>query len=434
MNNALSEKDVKFQRGLINLAIVIAFAVIAIVFFMNTIYWGEYKKFEYPRYLPGNKWFGGDFLTDYQFAARYFQEGKSAYITEDPAHWYTGNPYPPGFTFTLAPLFWFNITKETGYKIVFWVILGAYFILTLFLPMIYLKRFRITSANLFIIVTGLLSYGMQFALERGQFDLLAMLFGIGSVYVFWFFPKYRWLAYLMLIIAFQYKIYPMYLAICFIDDLKHPAKSIIRLLGLVAMCYASLFLMGIQGYQEFMRSLTTQTTLDGYNKDHSILSGSSYILHILNRPINLPSIVLFALPIVILIGFTFILLGINYLRKYPQIGFYPPLILWCTLAGMVLFPASKDYKLVILFAAMAIYVTYIDNIQETRSINKPLVFISGLFLQMLGYCATLFSYAYKPYILQDNLPFLVLIMVSLPLSEWCISGENNTTNRVEAIK
>ena len=50
-----------------------------------------------------------------------------------------------------------------------------------------------------------------------------------------------------------------------------------------------------------------------------------------------------------------------YLKKSKQGGLYPPLLLACMLCAMVLFPASKDYKLALVGGVFILYVLYLEN-------------------------------------------------------------------------
>jgi hypothetical protein len=421
------------QKILIPLTLAISFCFIGIVFFYYPSFFKE-GRLIYQRYLPENEWLGNDFYIDYNFSHRYFIEHKSAYITDDPDQWYAGNPYPPGFTYILYPLSLFNITKEMGYQILALIIFFIFFFQIIVFPFIRQGNLQISSTQLFILITGLFSYGMQFTLERGQFDIVAMFFGICAVFIFWYAPKLRILSYLLLVIAFQFKIYPFYLVLCMIDDIRHPLKSLLRV-GLISLvCYLSLFVMGVKGYQEFLQSLTSQTGIIPYSKDHSILYGMSFILKESGLPSNLRVAVYCSLPLLAIIGISFIYLIKPYFRNNKSMSFYPPLILWCTLAAMVIFSASKDYKLVILQAPMAYYIIYLEDSLTIYRIRNIPVFVLSFFLQAICYCATLFSYVYRPDILQNSMPFLSLLMILIPLTVASISEDkiNESTDKSQA--
>jgi hypothetical protein len=413
------------KKQLFYIILAIAFIACSIGFFYNAAFFNDKGRVIYPRYLPENKWLGNDFFIDYSFSSRYFVEHKSAYISDDLNEWYAGNPYPPIFTFTMGPLFWLNISKETGYNILVWIIFGAFLFMTMVLPIFYTRKISISGGQLFVIATGIASYGMQFALERGQLDIIAMFFGLTAVYIFWFFPKYRLLAYFFLFMGFQYKIYPIYLLPCFIDDLQHPKKSIIRVGGIALACFVSLFVMGTAGFTEFIRSLTSQKVL-AYVRDHGIINGTTYMLKVLNLPYEpIKVIVAASAPFLILSILSFVGLVLPTIRKKTKIGFSPALVLWCTIASMILFPSSKDYKLVVMFGAVVLFAIHLERLLENGSIRRMGVLLAGLTLFSLGYCGTVYSYGYRPLILQNSFIFLFLIMVSIPLIEMSITAHED---------
>ena len=398
-----------------SLMVASAYLFVTIFLFIFPVFFNRNGKMEYPRYIPENKTIGHDFEIDYKFAQRYLVEHKSAYISDDPEHWYAGNPYPPIFTLYLAPLFWFHIPQITGYYILAGLILLSYLIGTIVLPLIYQSDHSLSAGALFVAITGITSYGMQFALERGQFDLLAMAFSTTAVYLFWFKPKARWLSYVLLLIAFEFKIYPILFSILFIDDLKRPKKSLIRVGGLCLIAFASLFAMGIQGFNEFLRSLTSQGGLL-YARDHGFLNGVSFFLEAINLPhtYRVTWIVSFFLGVIGL--FSLFLIMKDYINQRKIITFFPPLFLWCTLAVMIFFPASKDYKLAILCFAMAPYLIYLEN--RITQIGRSNIYISVLiFFLVVAYSSTLYSWVYRPVVIQNSFIMLYSIVLILPAIE-----------------
>ena len=60
----------------------------------------------------------------------------------------------------------------------------------------------------FCFVTGLTSHGLQFELERGQFNVVAISLCLLAVYIFHYQVKYRHFGYLLFLVAVQLKVYP----------------------------------------------------------------------------------------------------------------------------------------------------------------------------------------------------------------------------------
>jgi hypothetical protein len=420
----MDEKDNVKNQDHTTTILVFAYIIVAIGFFIVTVFFNSDKKMVYPRYIPENKNIGNDFLLDYNFGARYFVEHKSAYIGDDPDNWYTQNAYPPLFTLFLYPLFRFGFKYLTGYYIVAALILFSFLWMVLVLPFLYYKKKSLPPVTVFVLVTGLTSYGLQFALERGQFDLISIAITLSSVMIFWYFPKWRWLAYGLFIIGFQFKVYPFIFILCMVEDWHDWKKNLLRLGGITLATFASLFVMGIKGFTEFLRALTFQfqNSATPYPRDHGVNNGIDYLYRILNWDLSQPAINALKLTLMI-IGFLFLLIILAlYLKKMRKGGLYPPLLLACMLSAMVLFPASKDYKLGLLCGVFCMYVIYLQE-QLSMTSHKRNIVVQLLFgLVSLCYSAVLFSEAYRPDVLKNSFPilygmFIVITIIELILYE-----------------
>ena len=286
--------------------ITVSFLLVAIGFFLTTVFFNPNGKMVYPRYIPENKKIGNDFLLDYEFGYRYFVEKKSAYISDDPVNWYTQNAYPPLFTFYLYPLYKFKISYLTGYYFLAGLIILSFIWMVVVLPYLYYKKKTLPPIECFVLITGITSYGMQFALERGQFDMISIAICLTSVILFWNYPKLRWLAYILFVLAFQFKIYPFIFILCFIENWRDWKTNLMRLGGMTAAVFLSLFVMGIKGFLEFLKALTYQTSSSAYPRDHGFNYGVDYLVKAVGWEVT-PSIS-FAIKIVLLlIGFLLLL-------------------------------------------------------------------------------------------------------------------------------
>ena len=105
------------------------------------------------------------------------------------------------------------------------------------------------------------------------------------------------------------------------------------------------------------------------------------------------------------------------------------LLLACTVLALVLPSVSHDYTLALLPGPMAIYLGQlgIDPDPKRQAVTNLLIFVLSL-----AYSATLFSYVYKPVWLGNNLPMLVIILVTVAVMTR-YSGERSPNTMVVAL-
>ncbi len=80
-----------------------------------------------------------------------------------------------------------------------------------------------------------------------------------SVYLFWYFPKLRWVSYILFFLAFQFKIYPYVFILCFIKNWKDLEKEP-HPLGQPDRCNTSQLVC--DGDQRFFRVLASDVIPD----------------------------------------------------------------------------------------------------------------------------------------------------------------------------
>ena len=105
------------------------------------------------------------------------------------------------------------------------------------------------------------------------------------------------------------------------------------------------------------------------------------------------------------------------------------LLLACTVLALVLPSVSHDYTLALLPGPMAIYLGQldIDPDPKRQAVTNLLIFVLSL-----AYSSTLFSYVYKPVWLGNNLPMLVIILVTVAVTTR-YSGERSPNTMVVAL-
>jgi hypothetical protein len=373
------------------------------VFFNGTLRMGYLIK-----YLPDRYPIGNDLITVLDLMKGWFLEGKSPY----PAQFY------PPFTY----VFFAPILLVGSYPKLFMFFtlfsIAAYIILTLILP-IKFGGSKTLSMVLLFFLTGLVSYGFQFELERGQYNILAFLLCLYSIYIFHNHREHRIFAYILFTLSVQLKLYPAIFIFMFVDDWKEWKIILRRFVGIGALNFALLFVMGWEIFSEFIYSTVSQMVKPVWNMDvnHSI---KSFVDNLARGKLgNLPytwqtvaerspgaiSTTLFA---IFLITFMFAIV-FSQSRRGKGVDTY--LLLTCTIGACIL-PVSMDYKLSVLAAPMALFLGNLPEIKTTHHRLISIILILGI---SIAYSSLLIPFKYKPDFLVSAFPplFLILIFATL---------------------
>ena len=247
----------KIRKITLTEILVFAFILVTCIFFYKTVFFTK-EKMVFPGYVPAYKVSGGDFHNWYKFGYRFFVEHKSAYYG-DGENWFIHNNFPPLFTIAIFPIYLLGLTFRQGYLVHFILTLLLFLISTILFPLVFYKKKEIPPLVLFVAITGIVSYGLQFELERGNFNLVAGVLGIASVLIFHRFPRLRWVSYILFVLGAEFKIFPFIYIIFFIDNWRNIKENILRIGGLILANFLSLFVLGIHGFKGFIENVLTQT-------------------------------------------------------------------------------------------------------------------------------------------------------------------------------
>ncbi len=102
----------------------------------------------------------------------------------------------------------------------------------------------IPAAAVLVLVTGLFSYGLQFELERGQFNVIALTLGFTAIWVFHTHPNLRGIAYGLYVLSVQLKLYPGILALMLVHDWRDWGNNLRRFLLLLVANVAGFLVLG----------------------------------------------------------------------------------------------------------------------------------------------------------------------------------------------
>ena len=394
----------KLENYLLNLPllawILLGFLITFILFFIRPVFFDPSLTMQFNQYILTLTPIGHDFRDIVSYSYTWFRFG----IVPPTL-------YPPLTLIFFAPFT--SISYESGYQILIGIILICYLSTTLILPR-WINQQKSTSAfAMLIVVTGLFSYGFQFELERGQWNLIAFFFSVTAIYIFHKYPKYRWLAYLLFSFAVQLKLFPAIFIFTLIDNFSDWKNNIKRIVGLGVFNIAALFIFGLNPILNTIESLNKFSPGSSSHFNLSLVSFTSFLFSkgvlpqkqiIIWLAANkwLPQLLWFAL-----FGFCFLTICVQAYKK-NELGFNPYVFLACFIGACIIPSVSFDYKLSMLPASAAISMPGILFAEESK--NRPLTILLA-FVFSIAYSSMLYSYVDKPKIVQNNFPALLLILI-----------------------
>ncbi len=384
----------------ISLIVSVSFLISYLSFFIYPVFLNSAHVMQFFPYVPVGNPIGLDLYSILQ---------KVTQLLSSPT--YAHNlPYPPFLYIFFAPLT--ILDRYTAYGIFTILSILCYFFITLIFPIRASKKKVIPSLLMLILITGLFSFGFQFGIERGQFDLITMFFCFLAIFIFHHHKKYRFWAYILFTMSIQLKLYPAIFIFMFIDDWSDWKGNIIRFFSLGAASLCALFILGFNTFRNFLNSITNFAGNPFLSvKNHSIQSFTRHPAEF--RPLGVifknPNSVEIIILIIVLICFLLILYQ-AYRQKYA--GINPYLLLACTLGALLIPSTSHDYTLSFLAAPIAILFTDRKLINIAAEWKKP--FFTQLLLYFsIAYSSTLFSYTNKPLSIQNNFPALMVMLAIL---------------------
>ncbi|HSL43253.1 MAG TPA: glycosyltransferase family 87 protein [Anaerolineales bacterium] len=328
--------------------------------------------------------------------------------------------YPPLTYIVFAPLLLIQDPSNL-YRLFTLFTFVSYCLLTLLLPLKIVDK-KYLSLVLLLFVTGLFSYGFQFELERGQYNVFTFLLCMTSIYIFHYHPKYRLLAYLLFSLSVQLKLYPAIFIVMFVDDWRDWKNIVLRFAGLGLFNLLLFFVMGFQTFWDFMSSVTTQVVNPSWIGvwNHSISSFVSMLkqdgfglaglesLRVLRRN----EVWIEGSLILVFVLFFLFALVLFHLRR--KTGLDPYLLLTCTIGALIL-PISYDYTLSILVVPVLLLLAAENETNNTAYRSFSILLILGI---SAVYFAILTPYNYRPYFLNNSFPLLFVLLILVTISNF----------------
>jgi len=219
----------------------------------------------FPEYVPAKGFIGEDLLQMLSYSESWWIAKQTPYIER--------NLYPPLASVLFTPLL--SLEFSAAYKVITLVNVFLFVLMTLVLPLRIIKEKQVSASSviMLIFITGLFSYGFQFELQRGQFNVIAMAACFFAIWIFHNHKKYRTLAYILFTISIQLKVFPAIFIVMFISDWQDWKNNIKRFAGLGLVNFALLFVLGPSVFVDFLRAIKAQSVNPSiWSGNHSIRS------------------------------------------------------------------------------------------------------------------------------------------------------------------
>lgn len=389
--------------------ILLGFGAAYILFFVFPVFFNPNHRIDYvTRYLPETSPIGRD-LNFNTSSIKNWLSGNGLYALD--MHY-----YPPLYAVIFAPFL--LLQYPVTYYVMTAVTLLCMAVSSIILPQLMGKENDRAVLFLFFI-TGLLSYGMQFELERGQFNVLAFTLTLLAIYIFHYQYSFRHLAYLLFSIAIQIKIYPAIFILMFIKDWRDWKRNILRFAGLGLANIALLFVLGYQVFADFlhvMPNLMGAVWVRPYN--HSL---ASFVNDLAISGLGIfqadtiawfsenASLVKFSLMAYYVACLLAILIK-AYKKNENAVNF--DLLLICTIGALIIPSVSIDYKLPLLSPVFAMVLSYRSN--QSSKLKRGIAILL-LFATSLVYAVILFPFTHRIALFSSCFLMLMFMLTTVTL-------------------
>lgn len=318
------------------------------------------------------------------------------------------NLYPPLASVLFTPLL--ALDFPLAYRIVTLISLVCFITSTILLSRGVGEKTPASPLLVLFLTSGLFSYGFQFEIERGQFNLLAMFPCFLAVWLFHHKPNRRLWAYGLFSLSVQLKVFPFIFILLLVDDWRDWKGNLRRFTWLGLVNFFLLFILGGRVFIDFLRALASQTLYPAiWQGNHSI---RCFVTQQIDFAVEqgwaqaanyAPAAQLFFLAC--LGGCLLLILWHAYRQNHASIN--PHLLLACTLGALLIPSVSHDYKLSILIPPAACLFVHESRLEGAQ--HPVIGLLYGVFAFV--YSSTLFSYTFKPPFLQNNFPALLVLLI-----------------------
>lgn len=412
--------------------ILLGFGASYFLFFIYPIFLHSSNMMQILEYLPRQQNIAGDLKLMLDFSG--------SLVHDKP---FIINFYPPLASLVFVPLL--AVSFNTAYVVITILTIACFILGTLCLPSLVARSRKISAPLVLFLVTGLTSYGFQFELERGQWNVIAVFLSLLSIWIYHYHHKHRYIAYALFSLSIQLKIYPAIFIVMFIKDWRDWKRNIGRLAGLTLANVALLFVLGPHIFTGFLEALKVQminppTSI--WIGNHSVSSFASGFM----RKLQVHDLVqdnhssLIQISLLAIVAASIFLIMLKSYQDESR-GLNRFLLLACTIGALVIPSISHDYKLSILAAPVALFFHQRHLVKSGDHRIKLVIFVLT-FVLSFAYSSTLFSYANKitsvpgvaypdlatSFTLGNNLPALIIMILVTTAFCWLEKADPRGTN------
>jgi hypothetical protein len=359
-----------------------------VLYFIHPIFFSS-QTMQFPTYVPVMQTIGGDLSQILGYSESWAVLKDTPYVGE--------NPYPPFVVIFFAPFL--GIPFSLAYKLIVVFSLTSYVLSILLLANQYKNDSSFASVFFFVTLTGLFSYGLHFELERGQFNLIAMLFCYMAIWLYHFHHRFRYLAYVLFALSVQLKLYPLIFIVMFVSDWKDWGRNIKRLFLLSVGNFALFFILGPKIFTEFVAAVRKFMLAGSVGSSHSIRAFVHMLVDLATESgrmwVREYSPTLQLIFLILIFSCVFVVLVQAFRQNSGKIN--AQLLLVCALGASLIPSISHDYKLPILASSTAAFLLelFFRSEKDENRLSRLRLFVM-IFIISIAYSATLFSYTNKP--------------------------------------
>jgi hypothetical protein len=400
-----------FSNMTVSSWVFIGFLFTFILFFAYPMFLNPQEQYQYfYKYLPEGGRIGMDI--------RAIRDLVQDWVVLRQFHYNDGGVwYPPFYNVFYAPFL--LLDRRASYIVITSITLLCYIFFALVIPKL------ITSAKsdpliMLFFTTGIVSYGLQLELERGQSNIMVMLFCLLGIYIFHYHHEFRFFAYFLFTAAVQLKVYPVIFVLLFIRDWRDWKNNIKRMAGLGLLNFSALFILGYSVFIDFIGAIFFRSFGESMDwvGNHSIKSYISLLTHEKFSPLSfsamawvLDHVSLLSISLLVYFLACFLaVIGIAIWRR--EKGFLPHIFLVCTIMALAIPSVSHDYKLALLAAPMAIFMG--NYTLPSHPYKKALSYFLIL-IASVGYSAMLYPFKYRPEFIANSLPLLFILLTAVTI-------------------
>jgi hypothetical protein len=328
-----------------------------------------------------------------------------------------GTVFPPFANLLFSPLL--TLRFSTAYALLTFSTVLLYVVLILVLPLLMSAERRLSPVAVLICATGPISYGLQFELERGQWNVITLSLVLVAVWLFHRHQRLRPLAYVLFLIAVQLKLYPIVFLPLLVSDWRRWRENVARFLLLSVTTVLLFFVQGIRPLQTWISGLRDWSAEAWiWEGNPSIQSAVTQAAEFATRQgwtglASSAGVIQKLLSLVVVLCLIAILVRVYRTQRGGLSAHY----LLAAAIGCLLVPSGGyDYRLSILGAPL-VMVFLVEEAQQAAWSRSPAAMLRSLAFLVLSfvYATTLVPYGQKPFYLANNFPalFVMLLLVTL---------------------